>query len=80
VSFAGAQPDQHYDAARCPATRFDTRCQLQFGHESHSPHIAMARHASSRRDGFSVWTADGRSSWEAEVGAQKWAPTFPRVA
>jgi hypothetical protein len=82
VSYAGALPEDNYarDDARCSATRFDVRCQLEAGHESTGPHVAMARHASSRRSGFAVWTRDGRSSWELAVGRQRWAETFPRVA
>ncbi len=35
--------------------------------------MALVRHASSGRQGYAVWTADGRSSWENEVGPQLWA-------
>jgi hypothetical protein len=82
VSYAGAQPDfaDFVDDGRCPATRFDVRCQLEIGHGDREPHVAMARHRSSRRNGYAVWTTDGRSAWQAEVGPRRWAPTFPRVA
>jgi hypothetical protein len=65
---------------RCPAVRFDVRCQLLAGHEPSEPHMAMVRHSSSRRSGFAVWTSEGRSSWQLQVGPQRWAATFPRVA
>jgi hypothetical protein len=80
VSYAGAQPlgADFIEVSRCRAARFDVRCQLRVDHSG--AHIAMTRHASSRRDGFAVWTPEGRSSWEYLVGPQDWAPTFPRVA
>jgi hypothetical protein len=82
VSYAGAQPygADFISESRCGATRFDVRCQLRAGHDPSGPHMAMMRHLSSRQYGYAVWAPDGRSSWEAEVGDQQWAPTFPRVA
>jgi hypothetical protein len=82
VSFAGAQPGSgdFIDESRCPAVRFDVRCQLQVDHEVAGPHVAMVRHSSSRRSGFAIWADDGRSAWTSDVGQQHWAATFPRVA
>ena len=82
MSYAGAQPGSadFISEMQCQMVRFDVRCQLVAGHTHDTPHIALTRHASSRRNGYAVWTEDGRSSWEAYVGLQRWAPTFPRVA
>jgi hypothetical protein len=63
---------------RCAAAKFDTRCQLLLGHPAGSPHIAQVK-GRNRRTGFAIWVSDGPSSWEADVGAQDWAPTFPRL-
>lgn len=64
---------------RCPASKFDARCQLVAGHESQSPHVTMVAGRHGRRTGFAIWRSDGKSSWEPEVGDQPWAPSFPRV-
>ena len=85
VSFAGAQGQPYFEfaeAPRCPAVRFDARCQLEAGHGTEQ-HIALVAHASSRRHGYSVWTLDGWSAWVTDlssVGPQPWATDFPRVA